>query len=81
MLFARSIPHVGAFSGFHAAALSVICQLYGRECTKEWRADIYLRKLALYVIATNEVSHHWLSIQARDQSASDIIHEQGDDSR
>ena len=31
-------------------------QLWGRECTKEWRADIFLRKLAVYVIATNDVS-------------------------
>ena len=30
-------------------------QLYGREISREWRADILLRRLALYVIATNEV--------------------------
>jgi hypothetical protein len=30
-------------------------QLFGKECTREWRADIYLRRLALHVIAANEV--------------------------
>lgn len=43
-------------------------QLYGRECTKDWRPDILLRKLALYVIATNEVRRErgkglWVGLQ------------------
>jgi len=31
-------------------------QLFGEECTFDWRPDIALRKLAVYVIAANEVS-------------------------
>lgn len=45
---------------------SVADQLFGQPCTKTWRGDVYLRRLALHIIAANEVIpfQEWLWVAA-----------------